>query len=90
MIAVETGFHFLNALCGIKAIKGLGQERIDDALDHFELRMVMNANPEGRKKVEEGHYCWRSNADKIDPNRNWSYNFKKGDDEDKMYDSDGG
>lgn len=54
------------------------------------MRMVMNANPEGRKKVEEGHYCWRSNADHIDPNRNWSYNFKKGDEEDKMFDSDGG
>jgi hypothetical protein len=50
----------------------------------------MNANPEGRKKVEKGHYCWRSNADHIDPNRNWSYNFKKGDEEDKMFDSDGG
>ena len=39
--------------------------------------MVMNGNPNGRKKVEDGFYCWRSNADKVDPNRNWSYNFKK-------------
>lgn len=59
-------------------------------MDSFELRMVLLANPEGRKKVEDGEYCWRSNADKIDPNRNWSYNFKKGTEEDRFYDSDGG
>jgi len=52
--------------------------------------MIMNANPNGRKKVEDGFYCWRSNADKVDPNRNWSYNFKKGEKEDIEFDSYGG
>ncbi len=47
--------------------------------------MVMIGNPNGRQKVEEGYYCWRSNGDKIDPNRNWGFNFKVGDLEDEMY-----
>ena len=36
--------------------------------------MVPVVNPNGRKKVEEGFNCWRSNGNKIDPNRNWEYN----------------
>jgi len=90
MIAVETGMYFLNAICGAGDLGDINEDDMNDALGNYELRMVMNANPEGRKKVEEGAYCWRSNKDKVDPNRNWSYNFKVGDDEDKMYDSYGG
>lgn len=90
MIAVETGMYFLNAICGAGDLGDINEDDMNDALGNYELRMVMNANPEGRKKVEEGAYCWRSNKDKVDPNRNWSYNFKVGDEEDKMYDSYGG
>jgi len=65
-------------------------DEVEKVLDKYGLNMVMIGNPDGRKKVEEGYYCWRSNGDKIDPNRNWSFNFKVGDLEDEMYDSSGG
>jgi hypothetical protein len=44
-------------------------------LKNIELYVIPNVNPSGRKKVEEGYTCWRSNKDIIDPNRNWAYAF---------------
>jgi len=52
--------------------------------------MIINSNPVGRKKVEEGKYCWRSNGNKIDPNRNWDFKWHKSDAEGAFYDSQGG
>lgn len=54
------------------------------------------ANPEGRKKVDIGHSCWRSifsedpTKNKIDPNRNWGGSFQISSDEDIKLDADGG
>jgi len=64
MIAVETGLYFLNVICGLEkeANDVIKNSEIEDALDHYELHMVMIGNPDGREKVEEGHYCWRSNG----------------------------
>jgi hypothetical protein len=33
------------------------------------------ANPYGRKKVEEGDFCKRTNTHNVDINRNWGYHF---------------
>lgn len=46
-------------------------------LDHYKLRIIVNANPLGRKKVEKGNYCFRSNLNRVDINRNWDYNWGK-------------
>jgi hypothetical protein len=37
--------------------------------------VVVNANPESRKKVEEGDYCLRTNEHGVDINRNWSFEW---------------
>jgi hypothetical protein len=58
-------------------------------LQNVEIRMIPIVNPQGRKKVEEGYNCWRSNLNKIDPNRNWGYNHHRSTDEDRFFDSDG-
>lgn len=53
-------------------------------------------NPNGRKKVDQGHSCWRSifsydkSKNKIDPNRNWADSWQTTPEEEKKYDSDGG
>ena len=39
----------------------------------MKFRMIPNANPNGRQLVEEGHYCWRGNAQGVDLNRNWAH-----------------
>lgn len=39
--------------------------------------------------VEKGFYCWRSNGNKIDLNRNWGFNHKKSTNEDLSYDANG-
>merc|ERR1719198_2082942 len=33
--------------------------------------IVPNANPLGRRQVEQGYYCKRTDADGVDLNRNW-------------------
>ncbi len=39
---------------------------------------IPKANPLARKVVEKGEYCKRTNLNKVDPNRNWDFNFIKG------------
>ena len=58
-------------------------------MKNIELYIIPNVNPSGRKKVEEGYTCWRSNKDIIDPNRNWGYGHRPSPDEDISLDSNG-
>ena len=44
-------------------------------LDDIEFRIIPIDNPLGRKEVEEGDYCKRSNLNGVDPNRNWNYHW---------------
>ena len=44
-------------------------------LEKNNFRIIINANPDGRIKVEEGEYCRRTNNNNIDLNRNWDYFF---------------
>jgi len=57
----------LRTLCG----QGSGGHRASSLLEKVEFTIVPNANPLGRKKVEEGFYCKRTNEDNVDLNRNW-------------------
>jgi murein tripeptide amidase MpaA len=44
---------------------------VNDLLKNFNFRIIVNANPSGRKIVEEGEYCRRTNYNNVDINRNW-------------------
>jgi len=81
LISAESGLHFVKALCesqGQNASSFL-QEDVQAAaaavLGFSELKVVVNANPLGRAKVESGDFCWRTNEDAVDLNRNWGEHF---------------
>jgi len=67
LVSPESGLDLLRTLCG----RGKGTSRVSDLLDRVEFTVVVNANPLGRQKVEEGYYCKRTNEDNVDLNRNW-------------------
>lgn len=67
LVSPESGLDLLRSLCG----QGSGGSRISKLLETVEFTVVVNANPLGRKKVEEGFYCKRTNEDNVDLNRNW-------------------
>ena len=50
---------------------------VEHFLNNVNLHIVPNVNSAGRRKVEEGYTCWRSNPNLIDPNRNWKFGFNK-------------
>mmetsp|Transcript_44962 Transcript_44962/g.97673 ORF Transcript_44962/g.97673 Transcript_44962/m.97673 type:complete len:364 (-) Transcript_44962:33-1124(-) len=62
LVTAESGLHFLKQMCLGAASK---------ALDKVEFHIIPNANPEGRKKVEAGDYCKRTNERGVDLNRNF-------------------
>lgn len=70
LISSESGLHFLRALCeGTPA-------RAERSLSGVaELRVVVNANPQGRRAAEDGEWCRRTNEDLVDLNRNWGSRF---------------
>jgi len=69
LISPESGLVFLRDLCGQgdKDTGGLTQR----ALSGTSFVIVPNANPLGRKRVEAGEYCKRTNEDGVDLNRNF-------------------
>lgn len=67
LVSPESSMDLLRTLCG----QGSGSSRVSALLDKVEFVIVPNANPLGRKKVEEGYYCKRTNEDNVDLNRNW-------------------
>lgn len=71
LISAESGLHLLRALCE-KGGEG-GGRRLPAGV--AELRVVVNANPAGRRAVEGGEWCRRTNEDLVDLNRNWDDEF---------------
>jgi len=69
LISPETGLQFMKTLCG----QGNGQQRelADRVLGSTSFVIMPNTNPLGRKRVEAGEYCKRTNEDGVDLNRNW-------------------
>ncbi|CAD8066346.1 unnamed protein product [Paramecium primaurelia] len=72
LISPESGIHFLNDLCFEKT-----DPKNKQILDDFELRMILNANPLSRQKVEGGEYCLRENENGVDINRNYDAHWEK-------------
>lgn len=67
LISPESGLHFVKTLCGETDLS----EQAKHVLRDSEFQIVVNANPESRKKVEQGDFCLRVNPDGVDLNRNW-------------------
>jgi hypothetical protein len=65
LISPESALHFLQSLCGETSVKP------GSVLDNTEFQIVLNGNPNSRKRVEAGEYCLRVNPNGVDLNRNW-------------------
>jgi len=68
LISPESSLHFIKTLCGETG----DNDRASRILKDSEFQMVVNANPESRKAVEQGDACLRSNPNGVDLNRNWA------------------
>jgi len=67
IISPESALNFAKTLCG----QGPDAQRASKVLDSVSFTIVPNANPLGRKQVEDGYYCKRTNEDGVDLNRNF-------------------
>jgi len=65
LISVESGLDLAQTLCA-------GGPDSQAALERANYRLVVNANPESRAKVEGGDYCLRDNPNGVDLNRNFA------------------
>jgi phage shock protein A len=52
------------------------------SVSHMDLTIVPLANSWGRRQVEGGQFCLRTNEDKVDINRNWDSHWKSREDSD--------
>jgi len=68
LISPESALDFVKNLCGDGASSEMARQTLDKGV---EFVIVPNANPKGRKQVEDGYYCKRTNEDGVDLNRNW-------------------
>lgn len=64
LISVELALYLIEKLCD------------EDNLE-TQLVIVVNANPEGRRRVESGEFCLRTNNNGVDLNRNWGAYWEK-------------
>lgn len=73
LISPESGLDFVRRLCG-----DVEDKNAQETLEHTEFRIVVNGNPNSRKRVELGETCLRVNENEVDLNRNWDVKFKPG------------
>jgi hypothetical protein len=74
LISPESGLHFVKSLCGETDLKDKAAEVLKDN----EFQIIVNGNPESRKKVEQGDFCLRTNPEGVDLNRNWAEKWEPG------------
>lgn len=75
LISPESGLHFIQTLCGETDQSARAKEVLRDT----EFQIVVNGNPESRRKVENGDFCLRVNPDGVDLNRNWDEEWQADD-----------
>jgi len=63
LISPETGINFLQGLCN---------DPNNSLLNNYELKVILNANPSSRERVENGEFCIRENEHGVDLNRNYA------------------
>jgi hypothetical protein len=71
LISPEAGLRFMKLLCG-KAGGLQARMRAKRALQKYTFLIFPNVNPDGRRIVEDGRYCHRTNGNHVDLNRNWN------------------
>merc|ERR1719188_778744 len=74
LISPESGLHLVKSLCGQTGLSAEAQEVLKDS----EFQIIVNGNPQSRKRVESGEYCLRVNPDGVDLNRNWDEKWQPG------------
>lgn len=67
LISPESGLFMLKSLCGQTNLA----DRAPSVLQDSEFQLVLNGNPNSRRKVEQGDFCLRVNENGVDLNRNW-------------------
>ncbi|XP_076463699.1 zinc carboxypeptidase-like [Babylonia areolata] len=75
---VESFFHLLKNLTdGLVARESSYEQRFSKMiLSHFDIFIIVIANPDGRKIVESSqNYCWRGTSTGVDINRNFDWQF---------------
>lgn len=70
LFSAESAVHFVRELCGLEGGEEV-QTRARKALAQSDFVILPNANPGGRRLVEQGHFCKRTNANGVDLNRNY-------------------
>jgi len=75
LFSPESGLHFARSLCGFGK-EAVSEDRARAALAASDFVIVTNANPQGRRMVEAGHYCKRTNENGVDLNRNYGSNWE--------------
>lgn len=74
LISPESGLALFQRLCSSKPED---KAVADEILNNAEVTLFPNINQSGRKKVEAGQYCVRSNENGVDLNRNWDDHWKE-------------
>ncbi|GAB5360958.1 hypothetical protein AAMO2058_000673100 [Amorphochlora amoebiformis] len=69
LISPELALSFVKRLCS-------NDSKANGVLNSFRFRIYPVCNPEGRRKVEAGDYCRRTNSNGVDLNRNWGDHWK--------------
>lgn len=75
LISPESGLVFMEMLCG--QADSVGNVEAHEVLKHSEFLIVLNGNPNSRRKVEQGEFCLRVNENGVDLNRNWAYKWQE-------------
>lgn len=75
LISPESAVGLVRSLCGTGPQADIGRRTLSKGV---EFVIVPNANPRGRKIVEEGYYCKRTNENGVDLNRNWGDDHRNG------------
>ncbi len=70
LISTEFILNYVKYLC-----MGNRDEKYLNIINSFNFRIVLNANPISREKVENGEYCRRTNLNNVDINRNWDIHW---------------
>lgn len=77
LVSTESGFSFLKYLCNPHSFSDSAATQFASPKisDSFTVKLVLNANPLSRMKVEHGRYCLRTNEHGTDLNRNWDVHW---------------
>ncbi len=71
LISPEAGLRLLNLLCDrVGTLQA--RLRAKKVLKKYSFLIFPNVNPVGRRLVEQGRYCHRTNGRNVDLNRNWN------------------